>query len=159
MTARFAENAVTTLMESSRGPLNILAAMWIDRNRRYFLATTGGMEVADAYTRFRWNQTTQGPIRENIEARMPAVCAKYFSAAGAIDRHNRLRHDDLDLKKTIEKNDWSVGVHSSSLGMCISDAYMVYMGDRGARSCMQPHQFFRLLGFELVRNTYDVTGQ
>ena len=145
-------------MESSRGPFNILAAMWIDRNRRYFVATTGGMDEAETYTRVRWTQNKQGPIRKNIEVRMPAVCTTYFSAAGAIDRHNRLLQDDLDLKKTIETNDWSVRVNSSLLGMCISDAYMLYKGGRGTRSCMKPHKYFRLLGSELVKSTYDFTG-
>lgn len=119
--------------------------MWIDRNRRYFVATARSRDDTEAYTRVRWTQNRHGPIRKNIEVQLPAVCATYFWAAGADDQQNRLRQYDLDLEKTIETNDWSLWMTSSLLRMCVSDAYMLYKGGRGNRSCIRPHDFFGFL--------------
>ena len=75
-----------------------------------------------------------------------------------IDRHNRIRQDSLALEKSFQVKEWSLRVNSTLLGMCITDAYLLFRATRVPGNSMSVGDFFWDLGAELIDNTYDSTG-
>lgn len=72
--------------------------------------------------------------------------------------HSGVRQDDLSLVKFFEVKDWSMMVNSSLLGICVTDAYLLYRGAFGSVSTKHGHDFFYTFDEKLIDNTYDVTG-
>ena len=72
-------------------------------------------------------------FKEQITVGIPKVCEKYYDACSQIDIHNRGLQDDLKLEKKFEVKDWSICVNSTLLGICIVDAWKLYIGFRGHR--------------------------
>ena len=104
----------------------LLALVWVDRNPRYFISTTGSTARGVPYSRYRWRQTISGPRRVNIEVEQPKVVEKYYATCAAIDQHNRCRQDDLQLERKIGVSDWDKRVNMGILGFCIVDAWKLY---------------------------------
>ena len=80
----------------------MMALVWMDRDRRYFITKSSSLEEGAQYERERWRQVDE---TENAEAEkvtvvvpQPKVCEVYYSACSKIDQHNRARQDALDLE-------------------------------------------------------------
>ncbi len=93
------------------------AFVWMDRERRYFIATAGNLAEGTPYTRCRWRQVNRAPNaaseRVIMTIKQPQIAEVYYDTCGAIDRHNRYRQDDLQMEKKVETKDWSVRVNLS----------------------------------------------
>jgi hypothetical protein len=116
--------------KDANGIPSMLAFCWMDRDRCYFISSASSRQPGRAYSRFRWRQVSPernaAPVRVELDIPQPQGAELYYSACGMIDRHNRCRHDDLQLEKKLGTLDWSMRVNTSLLGMCIVDTWYAY---------------------------------
>jgi hypothetical protein len=146
------------------------AFVWMDRERRYFIATAGALSEGKPYTRCRWRQVSQDrnapPERVTMTIKQPQIAEIYYATCGAIDRHNRYRQDDLRIEKKVETKDWSVRVNLSIFAMIVVDTWLVYNAFKNGtssaraqqqRKCLQK-EFYSILAEELIDNSYDNRG-
>ncbi len=142
--------------KDANGNTKAMAFVWMDRDRRYFIATRSTLEQGEYYARMRWRQVDQtvnaDAERVDLEIPQPLAAEVYYRACASVDRHNRSRQDDLMLERKLETKDWSVRVNLSLFGMCVIDAYYVA---KGCRICDEtPARFFEALAEELIDNNY-----
>ncbi len=142
--------------KDANGDTNAMAFVWMDRDRRYFIATRSTLDQGEYYARTRWRQVDQtenaDAERVDLEIPQPLAAEVYYKACASVDRHNRSRQDDLMLERKLETKDWPVQVNLSLFGMCVIDAYYVA---KGCRICDEtPARFFEALAEELIDNNY-----
>jgi hypothetical protein len=79
----------------------MMAFVWMDRDRRYFIASRSSLEPGLIYSRARWRQVdlseNADPERVELEIPQPKAAEAYYRTCSSIDRHNRSRQDDLML--------------------------------------------------------------
>jgi Transposase IS4 len=141
--------------KDSNGDPRMLAMVWLDRERRYFVATASSAADGKAYTRVRWRQLEDGPRKVEINVPQPEVSELYYSCCAAIDKHNRCRQADLGLEKKFQVKEWSFRVNSSLLAMLVVDAWMIYTGAVGDYKSMSQSEFYETLATELIENKWD----
>ena len=142
------------------------AFVWMNRERRYFIATAGSLSEGIPYSCCRWRQVSQDPNappeRVTMAIKQPQIAEIYYAMCGAIDRHNRLRQDDLMIEKKIETKYLSVCVNVSIFAMIVVDTWLVdnaFKNGTGAqRKCLQK-KFYSILAEELIDNSYDSRQQ
>ena len=153
------------LVSVGAGSNSLLAFVWMDRDRRYFISTTSSLANGVPYSRERWRQvdvTTPDAPPERVELTIPQPKAAeiYYSTCASIDQHNRARQDDLMLERKLGTHDWSKRLNSSLLAMCIVDAWLAYHGCRGGALCSTTqHEFYEDLAEQLIDNAYDGLGR
>jgi Transposase IS4 len=112
------------------GDPSMLAFVWMDRQRRYFIATASSLEAGTPYKRWRWRQVDTVPNADpsNVELLVPQPKAAevYYSACGMIDRHNRARQDTLGLEGKLETHDWAIRVNMTIFAMTVVDTWLAY---------------------------------
>ena len=144
-----------TLVSKQRAGPHVMALMWVDRDRRYFISSVGTTNGGTPVYRERW-RTRHGVTRkEELSIRIPSVCEQYYETFSQIDCHNRSRQDDLGLEKNFEVKEWSMHVNTSLLAICIVDAWKLYAGAKGDGSKMSPNQFYCELADQLIDIKYD----
>ena len=137
---------------------SIGSVMWIDRERRHFVATAGCTLPGATIYRERWRRDGNVSRRIMTETAVPQIAETYYNAASQIDRHNRCRQDELKLEKKFRVKEWSQRVNTSLLAVCIVDAWLLYKGNRGSRGCMSPNAFYSMLAEQLIDNNYTSTA-
>ena len=142
------------------GEVELLAVMWVDRDRRYFVANTETMQQAEPIFRIRWRQvdetTNAEPERQELTLEQPSLVKCYYDTCSSIDRHNKQRQDDLELERTVNTKDWWKRVCLSILGMILVDTCnfhqaCVHAGDIDS----DPDTFWTGLAEEMVDNQLD----
>ena len=113
---------VSMTSRSRNGP-DLMAVIWIHRDRRYFVSTSGATNPRTPIYRERWRSHNGRSRKEEITVSIPKVCETHYDTCSQIDGHNRCRQDDLGLEKKFEVKDWSTRVNTSLLAMCIVDAW------------------------------------
>jgi hypothetical protein len=148
----------------ARGPdgvATLMAFIWVDRDRRYFIASASSLEVGLPHVRDRWRQVDMTPNadaeRVVVTVRQPKACEKYYSACGKIDGHNRHRQATLMLENKLPVHDWSKRVNMTFFGMTVVDSWLAFTAC--TQSCETQKEFYTLLSEELIDNTYDLEGQ
>ena len=138
----------------------MMAVVWCDRERRYFIATTGSMEAGMPYVRLRWRQTDpdlQAPAEQmELTVDQPHVCEVYYESCGKIDQHNRHRHDTLKLEHKLRTKWWYSRVWQTILGMIFVDTWLVY--SKTTRTTETQAEFYEKLAEEMIDNDYDNRG-
>ena len=137
---------------------DLLAFVWLDKERRYFIATTSSLDEGTPCSRERWRQVDQ---EENADAELveltipqPKAAELYYNTCSAIDNHNRKRQDDIMVEKKLGTHDWSKRVALSIFSMCVVDAFLVYKGCRDDDT-LKIRDFIEQLSSELILNEYD----
>jgi Transposase IS4 len=97
--------AVSGLIRSTDGP-ELLAFVYCDRDRHYFISTCSNIAGGDPIQRVRLRQlepieTNEEPQHEFITHNCPQVAQLYYSACGKIDQHNQCRQSGLATEKKI----------------------------------------------------------
>ena len=146
---------MTMVSTETEGP-NLMAVMWIDRGRIYFVSSAGSTNPGSVIYRERWNTKNGLTSKEQITVGIPDVCEKYYDTCSQIDIHNRCRQDDLKLEKKFEVKGWSTRVNTTLLGICIVDAWKLYIGSRRSKRHMSPNEFYYELADELIDNNEDM---
>ena len=69
----------------------LLAFVWCDRDRRYFITTCSNIQDDKAINRNQWRQVDRtanaAPVRVQITIRQPRASEIYYAGCSAIDRH------------------------------------------------------------------------
>ena len=146
---------VTMVSAETEGP-HLMAVMWVDRGRRYFVSSAGCTNPGSAIYRERWNRKNGVTSKEQITVSIPDVCEKYYDTCFQIDIHNRCRQDDLKLEEKFEVKDWSTRVSNTLLGLCIVYVWKLYIGSRGSKRHMSLNEFCCQLADELFDNSEDM---
>lgn len=149
---------ISYVNRNSDGTLNMMALLWVDRERRYFICTASSAAASTMCERIRWRQTENGPQRVLITVPQPKAVDLYYSACAAIDKHNRCRQDDLGIERKLVTMDWSKRVGLSLLSMIVVDSWLLYNGSRAGQG-MKQRDFYENLASELIGNVQNRTHQ
>jgi hypothetical protein len=118
------------LIKDDIGETELVAIAWVDRNRRFFIATTCGLGEGEMIQRERLRQLDKSgrapPDKVIIKVPQPKVIAKYYKGAGTIDRHNRLRADELRLDRNLGTKHWDKRFNHGVRGIICVDAYLFF---------------------------------
>ena len=141
------------------GATDMLAFVWVDRERRYFVCNGAGLEGAPPIYRSRWRQVDETPDADSetvqLEIEQPAACNVYYSVCGKIDQVNRQRQDDLEIERLLRTHNWAIRVNMSIFGIAVVDAYNVFFQCCGDDRQESQGDFYTLLAEELIDNIYD----
>ena len=93
------------LTSSTNDGATLLAFVWLDQERRNFIATGSSLANGTPYYRTRRRQVDVTPNanaeRVNLVIPKPKAAQVYYNSCAAIDQHNRCRQDDLMLEKIV----------------------------------------------------------
>ena len=138
----------------------LLAFVWVDRERRYFISNCCSLSPGEPYTRTRWRQvedvtTNIDPERLEITIPQPKCAEEYYSSCAMIDRHNRSRQSTLDIEKKFRTQKWDMRVNLSILSIIIVDTWCVTKEILGERYEATESTFYTKLAEEMIENTID----
>jgi len=82
----------------------LLAFVWADRERRYFISNCSSLSPGIPYSRMRWRQvadveTDMEPDRVEVSIAQPKCDEIYYETCAMIDRHNRSRNENLKVER------------------------------------------------------------
>ena len=101
----------------------MVAFLWVDKHRRYFVGISGGTAQAGPMHRTRWCQFREelnaDPDRVELEIPQNKMIKTYYDICADIDRHNRQRQDDLELERIVKTVTWWKRVCMSVFGMIV----------------------------------------
>ena len=143
------------------GNPELMAIMWVDRDRKYFIGTCEGSNPGMPQYRVRWRQVENGdsnadPVRLMMEIKQPRMVESYYSFCGIIDQLNKQRQSDLEMEKYVRTNDWSKRVNLSILSMCMVDAMNLNQQCKHQSSIdKHAHEWFSKLAEEMIDNDLD----
>ena len=140
------------------GKSKLLAYVWMDRNRRYFIASASSLEEGAANIRKRWRQINPeadtDPERVELRVEQPKTCELYYATCASIDQHNRHRQDTLKLETKLETNSWDKRVNTTLFGMCVVDTWLAWSQVNTYKlSTSTESDFYRDLVEELIDNS------
>ena len=138
---------------------DLVAFVWMDRDRRYFISSCLNMRDGKPCERIRWRQTEEvesnaEPERMEVRVPQPLICEHYYNACATIDKHNRCRQDDLNIEKKLETNDWAKRFNFSIVGMIVVDSWLAYKQLKEVENESQK-EFYEKLAEEMIDNTLD----
>jgi Transposase IS4 len=116
--------------EEDEVDLDLMAFVFCDRDRHYFISTCSSLSAAVPITRIRTQQvedveSNADPERLLLTINQPKAASLYYSTCGKIDQHNRSRQDTLNLEKKLETKQWQRRVNMSIFGMVVVDSWML----------------------------------
>ena len=140
--------------------MNMIAMVWADRDRRYFIATCSSTSPGNTIQRRRWRQRDLAPNVdaevEHVRIQQTELGEMFYDGCQAIDKHNRSRQELLNLEKKVQTMSWSNRANHSILGMCMVDCYNLAKGCQGRINHLGgARQFFEDLLTDLIDNDFD----
>ena len=145
------------IMRGPDGEPSLLAFVWMDRDRRYFIASASSLAEGEAYVRQRWRQvdTSLDADAERVELKVPQpkACEVYYNTCASIDHHNRHRQATLKLETKLKTHEWDRRVNMSIFGMCIVDTWLAWSQCTGSKETQS--DFYINLAEEMIDNNYD----
>ena len=107
------------------GQPTMLSFIWMDRDRRYFIASALSLDSGILYSRNRWRKVSfeLDALPENVELTIPQpkVMEVYYQTCGVIDQHNRHRQDNLKTEKKLETKKWDMRANLTIFLMIVVD--------------------------------------
>ena len=107
----------------TNGQPTMLSFVWMDRDRRYFIASASSLDSGIPYSQNRWHQVSLelDALPENVELTIPQpkVTEVYYRTCGVIDQHNRHRQDNLKTEKKLETKKWDMRVNLTIFSMIV----------------------------------------
>ena len=131
-TMQMAQRGDTATFTASKDQVSMVAHVWNDpgkpgKARKALICTCGTTLPADPSVRPRKRKLDDGSWETYFkEIPRTKIVETYFTYAGAIDRHNRVRMDGIRMERVLEFKVWSRRVVSSILGIIATDAYYAY---------------------------------
>lgn len=147
--------------------INMMAFVWLDRERRYFVCSAGSLAEGEPYIRHRWRQVSQEkdapPERVQLTVPQPRAAELYYKVCAKIDQHNRDRQSTLGIERKLVTNEWSLRVCLSIFSMIVVDTWKVYSAltyghERNNDNGETQKEFYGKLAAELIDNRYDNIG-
>jgi hypothetical protein len=134
----------------------LLAIVWADRERRFFISSCASAAPGRVIERRRWRQTdptpNAAPVLEEIRLPQPEAVQIYYDGCGRIDEHNRHRQDSLNLEKKVQVMSWAHRANHSIFGMCVVDAFYLAIGSHGGN---KKYPSFRVFVEDLITDLID----
>jgi Transposase IS4 len=138
--------------------VSLLAFVWADRDRRFFISTCLSTAPGKIINRQQWRQQDQTPNAEPelelINIWQTEAGQVHYEGCGKINQHNRHRQESLNLEKKVQTIERSSRGNHSIFRMMVVDAYYLTQGCQGATSggfwC-----FLEDLITALIENKYD----
>jgi hypothetical protein len=132
---------------------DLLSFAWVDRDRRYFISSASNVRQAeDSIERRRLRQVDQAsdalPEYVDLSINQPNCSSLYYDNCSMIDRHNRIRQDELRIERKLGTKHWHVRVNMTLFSMCVVDAYLLHRSCTGCKDT--PSAFFWKLAEELI---------
>jgi hypothetical protein len=157
------------IAKDSEGKPNLLAFVWMDRARRYFIASGSSLAEGMPYIRDRWrqisNEINADPTRAQLTVPQPKAAEVYYMVCSKIDQHNRDRQDTLMIERKLQTHDWSTRVNLSLLSIILVDTWRAYsqltfpVNTYGElQKCESQKEFDGNLAAELIDNSFDSIG-
>ena len=147
---------LTTDQESGT---QLLAFVWVDRDRRYFISTASSLQAGTPVQQMRWTQANRTlnaePERQERIIAQPKAAETYYKGAAKIDQHNRHRQDTLCIERKLETNQWHKRVATTIFGMIVIDSFLLCKGCSRFGNYHDPNYFIEKLGEQLIDNDYD----
>ena len=144
------------------GNPSMIAFVWMDRERRYFITNTSCLLSGAPYIRQRWRQIGDDengdPTLVELSIPQPAAAEIYYTAVAKIDRHNRCRQDNLQLEQKLQTQKWGTRVNLTIFSMIVVDTWLVYSSCTGVNKGEKQCDFYAYLAEELIDNNYDTWG-
>ena len=126
--------AILASIDKETGKMELVAISWVDRNRRFFVTTKCGIGEGEDVFRKRLRQLDKSgrapPDTVIIEVAQPKAIATYYKGAGTIDRHNRIRADELWMVRNLATRYWDKRFNLGVLGIICVDAYLFFFSNR-----------------------------
>ncbi len=91
------------MVNKENGKVQMVAFVWVDRERRYFICNSSSLEPGTTIDRQRWHQLDGpegGAARTTTLTDQPKCVELYYSSFAMIDRHNHCQQDSLGVEKT-----------------------------------------------------------
>jgi Transposase IS4 len=138
----------------------LLAIVWADRERRFFISTCCSTAPGTVIERKRWRQRDNtpnaDPVLEHIRIPQPEAMEVYYKGNGKIDEHNRHRQDSLNVEKKVQTMHWHHRANHSLLAMCVVDAFDLAVGCQTKMKHLGGFRFFlEDLITDLIDNDFD----
>lgn len=141
----------------------LLAFVWSDRDRRYFVSTCSSLSAGHIIERTRWKQIDKAPNaepeRRDLTVKQPKVCEQYYSACSKIDRHNRSRQSNLMMETKVRVNVFDKRLNTTVFAMVGPvDAWYLFKGIRcGCQDgwSFNERHFYEMLLEQLIDNKFD----
>ena len=110
---------------------SLLAFCWMDRNRRYFIASGSSLSPGIPHIRQRCRQLDTedpdaDPERVKLEVPQPKACDLYYKTYAAVDNRNRYRQSSLMIEKKLGTKDWAMHINMPLVAICIVDSWLAY---------------------------------
>jgi Transposase IS4 len=107
------------------GQSDMMAFVWMDRDRRYFIANCSSLAPGRPHVRQRWRQVDGDDARQvELTIPTPKACEVYYDTCATIDKSNRHRKDTLKLERKVETNNWATRVGTTILGIIFVDRWL-----------------------------------
>ena len=140
----------------------MLALVWVDRERRYFLSNCSNITPGTPYSRIRWRQQEDvelniEPDRVEVTIAQPKVCETYYRICPKIDQNNRSRQANLKLERKLHTKDWSMRLNLSILAIIMVDCWNFISGVLESEVDMNENDFYVFLAEGLIENNLDST--
>jgi hypothetical protein len=147
--------------------VNMMAFVWMDRERRYFIASAGSLAEGEPYIRHHWRQVSDeldaDPERVELTVPQPQAAEMYYKTCAKIDQHNRDRQATLGIEQKLVTHNWSLRVNLSILSMIVVDTWKVYSqltyANERQGTAESQKEFYAHLAAELIDNRYDNIGR
>jgi hypothetical protein len=129
---------LTTRPEEEGLDVDLLAFVYCDRDRHYFILSCSNLTAGLPISRQRVQQikeveTNADPERVKITLDVPKATEIYYLTCSKTDQHNRCRQDTLNLEKKLETKEWHRRFNMSIFGMVVVDSWMLYKGCTGGK--------------------------
>ena len=106
----------------------MMAFVWMERDRRYFIAASLSLQEGVPYVRNLWRQVDvevdSGAERVKVSVAHPKTEEVYYSAFVKIDQHNCHRQDTLNLENKLKVCDWTKIVNMTVFAMRVVNEWL-----------------------------------
>jgi hypothetical protein len=105
----------------------VLAIGWQDQTQKILITTCGTTADGTPHEKIQTEWTGPGQTEtRTIKVRRPRAFEKYFDNALAIDVNNHLRQGELRVEQGWVTRKWYLRVHSTILGISVTDAFLAF---------------------------------
>jgi Transposase IS4 len=141
------------------GTPRLMAFVWMDRDRRYFIASGSSLAEGTPFIRQRWRQLVidRSPTKVELTVPQPLAAEVYYTTCAVIDQHNRDRQDTLMIERKLKTHDWATRVNLSIFAIILVDCWRVYskLSFNATNKVEVQKDFYAHLAAEMIDNTFD----
>ena len=137
---------------------DLLEYVWMDQDRRYFIASGSSMDSGANMERIRSRQledvsTNADPVNVTLTNPQPKASDIYYGACSKIDQHNICQQESLYIEKKLQTHEWDKRANLGIFVMCVVDAWMCYSNATNAEETQEA--YYLKLSEEMINTLLD----